>query len=195
VYEGLNDPITIPELLIAVKTLKQGKAAGNDCLLNEYFIESIYILCSHVCDIFNIILNTGCYPGTWMEGVIIPIYKKGDKKEASNYRGITLMSCFSKVFTSIMNRRLEIVCRDNNLISDCQFGFYKVDAVFILDALIQHFLKRHTRLYIVFVDLKRCFDTIYRNGLWFKLHRAGIQGKFLRIIRDMYSKVKSCVKQ
>jgi len=77
------------------------------------------------------------------------------------------MSCFSKLFTSIMNRRLEIVCRDNNLISDCQFGFYKerstVDAVFILDALIQHFLKRNTRLYIVFVDLKRCFDTIYRN--------------------------------
>ena len=34
VYEGLHDPITIPELLIAVKTLKQGKAAGNDCLLN-----------------------------------------------------------------------------------------------------------------------------------------------------------------
>jgi len=79
VYEGLNDPITIPELLIAVKPLKQGKAARNDCLLNEYFIESIDILCSHVCDIFNIILNTGCYPGTWMEGVIIPIYKKVTK--------------------------------------------------------------------------------------------------------------------
>ena len=123
VYEGLNDPITIPELLIAVKTLKQGKAAGNDCLLNEYFIESIDILCSHVCDIFNIIIDTGCYPEMWMEGVIIPIYTKGDKKEASNYRGITLMSCFSKLFTSIMNRRLEIVCRDNNLISDCRFGF------------------------------------------------------------------------
>jgi len=130
-----------------------------------------------------------------MEGVIIPIYKKGDKNEAPNYRGISLLSCFSKLFTSIMNRRLEIVCRDNNLISDCQFGFYKerstVDAVFILDTLIHHVLKRNTRLYIVFVDLKRCLDTIYRNGLWFKLHRAGIQGKFLRIIRDMYSKVKS----
>ena len=88
------------------------------------------------------------------------------------------MSCFSQLFTSVMNKRLEIVCRDNTLISDCQFGFYKgrstVEAVFILDALIQHFLKRNTRLYIVFVDLKRCFDTIYRNGLWFKLHRAGI---------------------
>ena len=79
------------------------------------------------------------------------------------------MSCFSKLFTSIMNKRLEIVCRDNNLISDCQFGFYNgrstVDVILILDALIQHFPKRNTRLYIVFVDLKRCFDTIYRNEL------------------------------
>jgi len=68
-----------------------------------------------------------------------------------------------------MNKRLEIVCRDNNLISDCQFGFYNgrstVDVILILDALIQHFPKRNTRLYIVFVDLKRCFDTIYRNEL------------------------------
>jgi len=50
------------------------------------------------------------------------------------------MSCFSKLFTSIMNKRLEIVCGDNNLLSDCQFGFYKgrstVDAVFILDSWI-----------------------------------------------------------
>jgi len=66
------------------------------------------------------------------------------------------MSCFSHLFTSVINKRLEIVCRDNNLIYVCQFGFYKgspaVDAIFILDALIQHFLKRNTRLYIVFVD-------------------------------------------
>jgi len=76
-----------------------------------------------------------------------PIYKTGDTNEASNYRGITLMSCFSKLFTSIMNKRLEIVCRDNNLISDCQFGFYNgrstVDVILILDALIQHFPKRN----------------------------------------------------
>ena len=40
----------------------------------------------------------------------------------------------------------------------------------------------------------KCFDTIYRNGLWLKLHKYGIQGKLLRIIRDMYENVKSCVK-
>ena len=89
VYEGLNDPITIPELLMALNTLKQGTAAGNDSLLNEYFVETIDILCSHVCDILNSIINTVCFPETWMEGVIIQIYIKGDTNEASNYRVIT----------------------------------------------------------------------------------------------------------
>jgi hypothetical protein len=45
------------------------------------------------------------------------------------------------------------------------------------------------------VDLKKCFDSINRNALWFKLYNAGVEGKLLRLLRDMYSKVKSCVKQ
>ena len=48
-------------------------------------------------------------------------------------------------------------------------------------------------MYVCFVDLKRCFDSINRNALWYKLYKSGINGKLLRIIRDMYGKVKSCV--
>jgi len=49
---------------------------------------------------------------------------------------------------------------------------------------IQKYMNNNKRLYIVCVDLMKCFDTIYRNGLWLKLHKYGIQGKLLRIIRD-----------
>ena len=44
------------------------------------------------------------------------------------------------------------------------------------------------------VDLKHCSDFIYRNGLWFKLYNMGLNGKLLRVIRNMYQAVKSCVK-
>lgn len=86
------------------------------------------------------------------------------------------------------------------MISDALIGFRKgkstVDALFILLNIVQHYLNDNKRLYYIvyFFILKKCFDTIYRNALQIKLYKIGIQGKLLRIIRDMYQKVKSCVR-
>lgn len=197
-FEELDQPITITEILTAIKLLKAGKAMGSDSLMNEYFIESMDILGSHLCDIFNAILNSGFFPDKWTEGVIIPIHKKGNIDDVNNYRGITLVSCLSKLFTTIINKRIESFCNNNNVISDAQFGFRKgrstVDAIFVLMSIIQKYLNDNKRLYVVYVDMMKCFDSIYRNALWLKLYKTGIQGKVLRIIRDMYQKVKSCVK-
>jgi hypothetical protein len=194
----LDQPIIVDEILNAVKCLKSEKAYGSDCLLNEYFIESIDILSAHLCDLFNGILNSGIYPDKWMEGIIIPLHKKGNVDDVNNYRGITLVSCFSKIFTTVLNKRLENFCNEHNIISDAQFGFRKgkstVDAIFILMSLVQKYLNENKRFYVIFVDMMKCFDSIYRNALWLKMYKCGIQGKILRIIRNMYQKVKSCVK-
>ena len=131
--------------------------------------------------------------------IIIPLHKKGDKHDVNNYRGITLLSCLSKLFTTILNQRIVSYCDKYNIISDAQFGFRKglstTDAIFALHSLVQHYLYNNKRLYIAFVDLKKCFDSIYRNGLWFKMHKFNVDGKVLRIIRNMYEHVKSCVRQ
>ena len=42
--------------------------------------------------------------------------------------------------------------------------------------------------------MKKCFGTIYRDSLWLKLFQSGIKGRVLRILRNMYKQVKSCVK-
>ena len=89
-------------------------------------------------------------------------------------------------------------CEENQCISDAQFGFKKgsstIDAIFALHTLIEHYLNHNSRFYVAFIDIKKCFDSIYRNALWLKLYRSGLQGKLLRIIKDMYNEVKSCVK-
>ena len=158
--------------------------------MNECFIESSDILSGHLCDIFNAILNIGIYPKQWSEGIIIPLQKKGSGDDVNNYRGITLLSCFSKLFTSILNKRIECFCENNNTISDAQFGFRKgrstVDAIFILLSLVQHRLNKKERLYVAFIDMMKCFDTIYRDGLWLKLFQTSITGRVLRILRNMY---------
>ena len=197
-FDELDQPITLREVEYAIHNLNRNKAMGSDCLINEYFIESCDIISSHLVDLFNIIFNSGYFPDQWSEGIIIPLHKKNDPDDINNYRGITLVSCLSKIFTGILNRRLSYICEENEILSDAQFGFRPkrstTDASFVLLSHIQRALSQNKRLYAAFIDFKKAFDSVYRKGLWYKLFGLGVNGKMLRIIRDMYSKVKAFVK-
>ena len=119
---------------------------------------------AHLCDVFNGIFVSGFFPDKWTEGVIIPLHKKGAVNDVNNYRGITLVSCFSKLFTTILNKRIETFCNANTIISDAQFGFRKgystVDAIFILMSIVQNYLNENKRLYVIYVDMfKRVYTT------------------------------------
>ena len=60
--------------------------------------------------------------------------------------------------------------------------------------IIKMHLSKKQRLYCAFIDLKRAFDTVNRNGLWYKLIKYGVDKKNIRLLRSMYSSVKSCVR-
>ena len=148
--------------------------------------------------LFNHILNTQKFPVSWSTGVIIPLYKKGESSDPNNYRGITLISCFAKLFTVILNERLKKWSAQNDILTDAQFGFKPnystVDAIFILNSLIEKQLCNKKKLYCCFVDYLKAYDLLNRNCLWFKLIKAGIDGKLFSLIRSMYNEVKLCVK-
>ena len=193
-FEELDAPFSMNELYFVIRNLKRDKSYANDELLNEYFIESFDILSSHILDLFNAIFIAGVFPDSWKEGIIIPIHKKNDKNDVNNYRGITLVSCLSKVFTGILNKRLNDWAEKYKILTDCQFGFRKnystTDAIFVLNSIVQHSLNHGKKLYCAFIDLKKAFDSIYLNGLWLKLFNLGVKGKLLRIVHDMYSNIK-----
>ena len=73
--------------------------------------------------LFNYIMDKKCFPRSWASGVIIPIHKRGDITDPNNYRGITLISCFAKLFTSILNERLKQWAETNDILTDAHFGF------------------------------------------------------------------------
>ena len=83
-------------------------------------------------------------------------------------------------------------------LSDTQFAFCKdrstVDAICILQSIVQHVLNDKNRLFCAFVDLRKTFDSVYRNGSWLKLYKSGISGKMLQIVRSISERVKSYVK-
>jgi hypothetical protein len=109
-----------------------------------------------------------------------------------------VLSHLSKLFTSILNKRLLTWSEEYSIISDTQFGFRPGsgtrDAIFVLYTLIAKTLREKKRLYCCFIDYRKAFDSIDHNKLWYKLLKYGINGKISNIIKSMYSEVKSCVK-
>ena len=194
----LNQPFTENEIRNFVKTLKNNKAAGIDGILNEFIKHTIDLLIPLYIKLFNKILDTGDIPEDWLAGLIIPIYKnKGSKDDANNYRGITLLSCLGKLFTSILNHRLTEFCEQNFILNEIQAGFRKgystADHVFVLKHLMDLFKSRNKKLFCCFVDYTKAFDSIWREALWHKLISNGIQGKILNVIKSLYAQIKSCV--
>ena len=197
----LNSAFTEEEILLCVKELKNGKACGIDQILNE-FIKSTFDRMKHIyVDLFNRILSEGQIPEAWTIGMIVPIYKnKGDKGDFNNYRGITILSCLGKLFTSVINARLNKFADESSLISENQTGFRKnystMDHIFLLKNVIDLFVKNDKqKLYCAFVDYKKAFDTVWRSALWHKLLNNGITSKLYNVIVNMYSNIKSCVSQ
>ena len=197
-FEELNGAITYLEMKKAVKQLRNGASAGPDLFLNEFFKNGNDTLMKYIYTLLNKLFELGYFPKSWSNGFIVPIYKKGDKNEPSNYRGITLLSTLGKLFTRILNNRLNEWAENYNVYIEAQAGFRKnmgtVDNIYISNGLITHVLKQNKKLYCAFVDFTKAFDFVNRDILWYKLIKIGVRGKMLDIIRSMYKEVKSQVK-
>ena len=150
------------------------------------------------CKLFNRVLDSGSIPEEWMKGLILPIYKgKGNRDSCDNYRGITLLSCMGKLFTSILNRRLTSFLEKNKLLSENQAGFRgnhsTIDHAFVLKVLVDVFCSLKQKLFCAFIDYRKAFDSIWRKALWYKLIKEGINGKVFNVIFNMYKNIQSCV--
>ena len=121
-------------------------------------------------------------PTDWCIGIIVPLFKnKGSIDDPDNYRGITLLSCLGKLFTSAIDARLTAYLESTGVIGDEQAGFRKgfstIDHVFVMHSLIDLYLAQKKRLYCAFVDYKKAFDLVDRSSLWSKFITNNINGK------------------
>jgi hypothetical protein len=194
----LLHPFTTEEIRKQINGLKRGKGTGPDGIKNEMLRSSIDHLAQPITQIFNNILSFGAYPAAWKLSLIKPIHRKGDKSSASNYRGISLQNVLAKVFAMILNDRLYNFLEATDFFFEGQSGFIKKrqtgDNAFVLRHLIEKNFRQSKRVYTGFVDFKRAFDTVPRNTMLYKLHKAGVPQAVIRVIESMYSDNKSAVK-
>jgi len=197
--EMLNCPITESEVSLHISKLNNSKSPSpSDSILNEYIKNTQDIFLPLYTSLFNNVLNTGHLPKSWLEGYIIPIYKhKGTPSQPENYRPITILSCIGKLFTSILNTRINNFLEEFELLNENQAGFRKgystVDHIFLLHSLVEIMKQSKKKLYCAFIDFAMAFDSVWRVGLWQKLLTTSINGKFFRIIYNMYNNIKSCI--
>ena len=197
-FQELDAEITINEIKKGIRLLKNGKSSGPDLMLNEFLKYGNDNLLSYLHILFNKIFDIGYFPEAWGDGFIVPLHKKGSTENVENYRGITLLSTVSKLFSNILNIRLDEWAENYHVYIEAQAGFRKgmgtTDNIFILHSLISHCVNEKKKLFAAFIDFKKAFDFVVRDVLWYKLIQMGVRGKVLNIIRSMYSNIKSRVK-
>ena len=122
-------------------------------------------------------------------GVVRPIYKKGDPTNPANYRPITLGSAVDKLYHLVLNARLLGHLEATGGIHEAQNGFRAkrgaVDNIFMLRACVDARLKAKLDTFLLFLDIEKAYDTVWRGGLLWHLWRKGVRGRFFRVLANM----------
>jgi hypothetical protein len=193
---GEIEEITREELEQQLRKLKRKKAPGRDGIQNESWIYGTEREVDRLLEIMNGVWKGEGFPQEWKEGIICPIYKKGEKDTASNYRGITLLNTAYKVYAMILEERLMKEMNERGALPDRQAGFRKgrgtMDNVYILNHITGNEIKkRGSKIYAFFVDLKAAFDNVKRDLLWEYLRKKGMNEHLVTKIEEIYEETIS----
>lgn len=173
----------------AIDTQKADKSPGPDGISNEILKHGKEVLAPVLTDMFNNILNTEIIPQQWTESSIILLFKKGDKHEIGNYRPISLMSNIYKIFAKIILKRIERTLDEHQPIE--QAGFRKdysvIDHIHVVRQVVEKYSEYQLKYYISFIDYSKAFDSLLHKNIWEALVEQGIEHKYIRLIRNVYS--------
>ena len=146
-------------------------------------------ICPTLTKLFNGCYAVNYFPEELKVAKVIPLYKnKGDIETISNYRPISMLSTFSKLFEKLIHKRLSDYFTSNNIINNSQYGFRAghstLHALINATENIYKSLDNNLHTLGIFIDFSKAFDTVNHNILCEKLKHYGIQGNLLNLIKD-----------
>jgi hypothetical protein len=172
---------------IAIGKLKSYKSPGTDNIPAELIKAGGETLYSEIHRLICCIWNKEELPQQWKEFIIVSIYKKGDKTDCNNYRGISLLSTAYKILSNLLLARLTPYVTE--IIGDHQCGFrrngFTADQIFYIRQILEEKWEYNGTVHQLFIDFKKAYDSI---------NEFGIPKKLVRVIKmclnETYSKVR-----
>jgi len=128
--------------------------------------------------------------------VVVPAYKKGDKTDCNNYRGISLLPTMYKILSNILLSML--IPNAEEVIRDHQYGFRRnrstTDHIFCIRQILEKKWEYNEAVLQLFIDFKKAYDSVRREVLYNILIESGIPKKLVRLIKmcvtETYSRVR-----
>lgn len=139
--------------------------------------------------IFNWCLCNGYFPKIFKDARVIPILKPGkNPKSPASYRPISMLSVMDKLFEKVVQARLTSFCDRNNVIHKHQFGFKKghstIHQIKRIEKMISHNMVNRKSTGVVLLDVEKAFDSVWHNGLLYKLHKFNLPIYLEKIIKS-----------
>ena len=189
VITHLEPDILECEVKWALGSITTNKASGGDGIPVELFqilkddaVKVLHSVCQQI-------WKTQQWPQGWKRSVFIPIPKKGDAKECSNYHTIALISHTSKVILKILQARLQQCMKYE--IPDVQAGFGKGggtrDQITNIRWIMEKAREFQKNIYFCFIDYAKAFDCVDHNKLWKILKEIGIPEYLTCLLRNLYA--------
>ena len=191
-YPKLPDIIIYCEgVLKLLRDLKPHKASGSDNIPTRLLKDYACALAPCLTLIFKASLTQGKIPADWKFGHVTPIFKKGDRHKASNYRPITLTSVTCKSMEDILHSSIISHLEDHHILPDAQYGFRKkwsceTQLIRTIHDLAMG-LNEKQQIDAILFGFSKVFDVVSHKRLLLKLSHYGICGNTLAWIQDFLS--------
>ena len=179
-YSMFVSPVTQIEILNVISNLKES-SAGHDEIPSKLLKKTCHLLIEPLLHVIYLSLLNGVFPDELKIAQVLLLFKSGDKSIINNYRPVSILSVFSKIFEHVMYNRLLSFLNTHKVLYEFQFGFREKHGTniafktFLVDKILKSWENGEIVLGL-FLDFSKAFDTVNHEILISKLYKYGIRG-------------------
>ena len=180
--------LTTKEVFDLLKNLKVAKPLGPSKIPAWALRDAKSALAEPLCFLINEYIKVGEFPEPLKHANVIPLFKKGDPQDPTNYRPISITGALAKVFEQALANQITEHCERFNIFSNTQYGYKKkhstIDALLYCTEYIRKEIDEKRSVYGAFLDLSKAFDSISHQLILNKLLNYGFNNLSVQLLKS-----------